>query len=39
MTEKVVGLYVMDLLGINGDITIHTISYISSMDETNRLLL
>ena len=31
--------YVRDLLGINGDITMHIISSLSSMDETSRLLL
>ena len=37
--ERVVRLYVRDLLQINDDITMHIISYLSSMDETIRLLL
>ena len=37
--EGVVRLYVRNLLGINGDITMHIISSLSSMDETSRLLL
>ena len=39
VTEGVVRLYVRDLHGINGDITMHIISSLSSMDETSRLLL
>ena len=39
MTEGVVRLYVRDLLGTNGDITMHIISSFSSMDEASRLLL
>ena len=39
MTEGVVQMYVRDLLRINGDITMHIISSLSSMDETSRLLL
>ena len=39
MIEGVVRLYVSDLLGINGGITMHIISSLSSMDETSRLLL
>ena len=37
MTEGVVQLYVRDLLGVNSDVTMHIISSLSSMDETNRL--
>ena len=37
--KRVVRLYVRDLLGTNGDITMHIISSLSSKDETSRLLL
>ena len=37
MTDRVVWLYVRDLLGVNSDVTMHIISSLSSMDETNRL--
>ena len=37
MTERGVQLYVRNLLGINSDVTMHIISSLSSMDETNRL--
>ena len=37
LTEGVVWLYVRDLLGVNNDVTMHIISYLSSMDEASRL--
>ena len=37
MTERVVRLYVRDLLSVNSDVTMHIISSLSSMDEANRL--
>ena len=39
VTERVVRLYVRNLLGINGEITRHIISSLSSLDETSRLFL
>ena len=37
MIERGIQLYVRDLLGVKSDVTMHIISFLSSMDEANRL--